>query len=186
MTGETVLMLLVLLTMAAWLLQVVYAVYTDYTEQKKRGELSEFKALFDERQRIARLRAGVHALYALVGYMVLWAVLDLTGRFAWTGDVFPLAVGGLFLAMTVWKGGCILHDAEIGWNQKNSAGYTVIWQVWAVNLSIQCLLHFRKEKITPVIVIAGMCVCLFVLEGILFYVKRHRKKTPAAGEDDTL
>ncbi|MDE7171185.1 MAG: hypothetical protein K2O11_04820 [Oscillospiraceae bacterium] len=92
-------------------------------ERKKRGELPPGKALYDERQTIIRLRAGVHALFALGGYLVLWAALDLIGGqkggWAWTGEVAPLVLGGVMLAALVWTVECTLRDAAVGWNQKN-------------------------------------------------------------------
>ena len=85
-----------------WIGPMCAAMYVEDQERKKRGELPPNKALYDERQTIIRLRAGVHALFALGGYLVLWALLDFFGGWLWTDEVAPLVFGGAMLAVVVW------------------------------------------------------------------------------------
>ena len=123
-----------------WIGPMCAAMYVEDQERKKRGELPPNKALYDERQTIIRLRAGVHALFALGGYLVLWALLDFFGGWPWTDEVAPLVFGGAMLAVVVWTMECALRDAAVGWNQKSGAAipmytlYTSYFVIWGCDL----------------------------------------------------
>ena len=67
--------------------------------------------VFDARQVLVRLRAAVHTLFALLGFLVLWTVLDLSGRFSWAGSMTVLLLCALPLVHTDWPADCILHSA---------------------------------------------------------------------------
>ena len=51
----------------AYFAALAIAGWYDKKERESRGELP----MFDERQRLARLRAGNHALYALIVFLIL-------------------------------------------------------------------------------------------------------------------
>lgn len=99
---------------AAWLWPLLLGMQLELEARKKRGEPPQY----NERQRIARLRAGNHALFALVGFLILWTILDQLGCFAWTGSVLDMTLCALILAWGVWASDCILHDAFITWKDK--------------------------------------------------------------------
>ena len=109
--------------------------YYDKKEHEKRGEPPRF----DERQRIVRLRAGNHALYALIVFLILWTVLDRLD-YAWLGNIWSMLFCALFLVWGVWSADCILHDGFIGWKeQKNipnsyALTYTMLMLMPASNL----------------------------------------------------
>ena len=117
-TKEIIFIVMMVICGILWLGPMCIAISIEDQERKKRGELPPGKALYDERQTIIRLRAGIHALFALIGYLVLWALLDFFGPWAWTGEVAPLVFGGVMLAAVVWTVECTLRDAAVGWNQK--------------------------------------------------------------------
>ena len=159
-----------------WIGPMCLAVRVEAQERKKRGELPP-KALYDERQTIIRLRAGVHALFALSGYLALWALLDLFGGWAWTGEVAPLVWGGVMLAAVVWTAECTLRDAAVGWNQKNGAAsqtgmyalYASYLVMWGSN-SLQnghtvlgCMMFLSSAGLLAVLVVT-------------VYAMRRRKK----------
>lgn len=117
MDGRTALMILgvMLLVLLGWGGPMLAAVYCEKQEREKRGEPDSF----DERQKLARQRAGNHALYVLVGFLAVWACADLGGWFPWTGSVLDLVLCALPLTWGVWTADCILHDAFTSWKEKN-------------------------------------------------------------------
>lgn len=89
-------------------------VHLEQEARKKRGE----PPAYDERQKLARLRAGNHAMYVLLAFLALWAVVDRTGWFGWTESVLDLVLSAILLAWCVWASDCILHDGFSSWKDK--------------------------------------------------------------------
>ena len=166
-----------------WLGPMAAAMYIEDQERKKRGELPPNKALYDERQTIIRLRAGVHALFALVGYLVLWAVLDLIGGkkggWAWTGEVAPLVFCGVMLAAVVWTVECTLRDAAVGWNQKNGAvSQLTIFSTYLICCATWGNLFWEDGSIVLSCVMYLTALGMSVLDLATLYAKRHKEKRP--------
>ena len=111
---------LLLFALAAWLWPLLFGIQLELEEQKKRGE----PPAYDERQRLVRLRAGNHTLFALLGFLGLWTAADQLGWFAWTGSTLDMALCALTLAWGVWASDCILHDGLIGWKEKRNSSDT--------------------------------------------------------------
>ena len=150
--------------------------YYDRKEHEKRGEPPRF----DERQRIARLRAGNHALYALIIVLILWTVLDQLG-YDWLGNIWSMLFCALFLVWGVWSADCILHDGFIGWReQKNipnsyALTYTVMMLVPASHLR-----SIASSWLPEVFAFADAAVlCIVVLY-------KYRKEKRAEREEDAL
>lgn len=117
MTQETkniVTVALLLFAASAWLWPLLMAIHIEQEDRKKRGE----PPLYDERQRLARMRAGNHALYVLLGFLLVWTAADQFGWFPWTGSMLDMTLCGMMLAYGVWSADCVLHDAFAGWNDK--------------------------------------------------------------------
>ena len=113
-TKTVITVALLVFAAAAWLWPLALGVHLEMEEQKKRNE----PPAYDERQRIARLRAGNHTLYALLGFLLVWTVADQFGWFEWTGSVLDMTLCALLLAWGVWASDCILHDALVTWKDK--------------------------------------------------------------------
>lgn len=165
-----------------WIGPMYLAVRAGDQLRKKRGELPP-KAFYDERQTIIRLRAGIHALFALVGYLILWAALDLIGGqkggWAWTGEVVPLAFGGVILAVEVWTVECTLRDAAVGWNQKNGAAAPRgMYPVYAAYLAIFGISFLINGNAVMGCVMSLSAAGLLVVIVVTVYAVRRRKKQP--------
>ena len=181
-TKTIVLIVVMVICGIFWLGPMCGAAYIDAQERKKRGELPP-KALYDERQTIIRLRAGVHALFALGGYLVLWAALDLIGEqkggWAWTSEVAPLVWTGVMLAAEVWTAECTLRDAAGGWNQKNGAsGQVSISTIYLFCCMIWGYLFQEDGKFVLGCVMYLTAVGLAVIDLVTLYAKHRRKKRP--------
>lgn len=102
MDGRTALMILgvMLLVLLGWGWPMLAAVYCEKQEREKGGEPDSF----DERQKLARQRAGNHALYVLVGFLAVWACADLGGWFLRSRAPWYLAFG-----IVVALGGVVLY-----------------------------------------------------------------------------
>jgi len=98
----------------AWIWPYAMAIQIEWEDRKKRGDPPDY----DERQKLARLKAGNHALYVLIGYLMLWVVVDQIGWFAWTGYTLDMVLCGLILAWCVRMSECILNDALVSWKDK--------------------------------------------------------------------
>ena len=186
-TDKIILIVVMTICVIFWLGPMCGAMYIEAQERKKRGELPPGKALYDERQTIIRLRAGVHALFALVGYLAVWAVLDLIGGrkggWAWTGEVAPLTFGGAMLAMVVWTAECTLRDAAVGWNQKNgAAGQVSISTIYAPYLMFWGSNFLEKGHTVLGCVMLLSSAGLFMVLIVTLYAERRRKKRP--GQED--
>lgn len=187
-TKTIVLIVVLMISVIFWLGPMCGAVYIEAQERKKRGELPPGKALYDERQTIIRLRAGVHALFALGGYLVLWAALDLfggkKGGWAWTGEVAPLVWGGAMLAMVVWTAECTLRDAAVGWNQKNgAAAQTAMYPLYATYLVFFGSNFLEKgDTLLGCVMFLSSAGLLVVLVVQLYAMRRREKRLKQEGE----
>ncbi|MDE6260161.1 MAG: hypothetical protein K2M42_04765 [Oscillospiraceae bacterium] len=182
-TKTIVLIVVMVICVIVYLGPIYGAMYIETQDRKKRGELSPGKALYDERQTIIRLRAGVHALFALGGYLILWAALDLfggqKGGWAWTGEVAPLVSVGVVLAAEVWTVECTLRDAAVGWNQKNgAAGQVSISTIYLFCCMIWGYVFQEDGKFVLGCVMYLTAVGLAVIDLVTLYAKHRRKKRP--------
>ena len=178
-TDKIVLIVVMSICVIFWLGPLCGAVYVEAQERKKRGELPPNKALYDERQTIIRLRAGVHALFILGGYLVLWALLDLFGGWAWTKEVAPLVWGSVVLTTVVWAVECTLRDAAVGWNQKDGAANQMGLSAFYVSYLMIWGLRFLEEdhRVLGCVLLLS-CAGLFVVLIATVYAERRRKKRP--------
>lgn len=117
-----VLTLLVILAIAGLIWPLALGAYFEQQERKRRNE----PPIFDERQRLVRLRACAHGLCALLGLGTVWTALDLTGRFPWTDSIIDLFLCALVLFNAVWTLDTLLHDAYAGWRTRNSGSASLI------------------------------------------------------------
>lgn len=109
--------------------------WLDKQEREKRGEPPRF----DERQRIARLRAGSHALCALVVFLILWTILNQLG-YPWAQSIWTMLSCALLLTWGVWAVDCILHDGLIGWKEQKSTPNTfALTYTWLLYFPINTL-----------------------------------------------
>ena len=178
---EIVVIVVMVICGILWLGPMCIAMYIEDQERKKRGEPPPNKALYDERQTIIRLRSGVHALFALVGYLAVWAVLDLIGGrkggWAWTGEVAPLVFCGVMLALVVWTVECTLRDAAVGWNQKNgAASQLTMLSTYLICCGTWGNLFWEKGKYVFSGVMCLTALGLSVMELVTIYAMRRRKK----------
>lgn len=178
---EIIVIVVMVLCGILWLGPMCIAMYMEDQERKKRGEPPPNKALYDERQTLIRLRSGVHALFALGGYLGLWACLDVfggqRGNWAWTSEVAPLVFGGVMLAAVVWTVECTLRDAAVGWNQKTGAES----QVMMYGLYTPSLLYWGSSALEKGKTVLGCVIFmtsagLFVVFAVTLYAMRRRKK----------
>ena len=173
---KIILAVLVVFAVLMWLMPIVAATYIEQQERKKRGEPDESKAQYDERQKLIRLEASNHALYALGGYLLVWAVLEFADALLWEDRTITLLLGGLMLAVVVWSGECILRGAMLGFNQrKNESGqiirYFSLGFCWLVIGGSS--LEDMPGSLGAVQVLMGAS---FLIEGGLMLYARHRRK----------
>lgn len=172
--GRGVLIFTVLIALVCLVWPITAGVSMAREDRNTRGE----PPVFDERQVLARLRAAVHTLFALLGLLVLWTALDLSGRFSWTGSITDLLLCALPLAHAVWSADCILHGAYTGWRGRPDT------DTLAVTASLYfCFLPnaFRLgELIETALPMVVACSCSLLLAGIVLYQSRREKH----GEDD--
>ena len=164
-----------------WLGPMCIAMRIEDQERKKRGEPPPNKALYDERQNLIRLRAGVHALFALVGYLGLWACLDVfggqKGGWAWTGEAAPLIFGGVMLAAVVWTVECTLRDAAVGWNQKSGASSQLtVFSTYLLCCGTWGSLFWEEGQFVLSRVMYLTALGLAVMDLAVFFAKRRREK----------
>ena len=172
-TEKIITVALLVFAAAAWLWPLLMGMQFELEARKKRKEPPEY----DERQRIARLRAGNHALYALLGFLLLWTVLDQLEWFAWTKSVLDMALCALILAWGVWAADCILHDAFVTWKDKRKdADALALVYCWML------LFWTNPSDSGPEVCDSWMpfifsCVYVVVLTGVVIYKVKRRKKT---------
>lgn len=161
---------LLLFAAIAWLWPLLLGMHLEMEERKKRKEPPQY----DERQRLSRMRAGSHALYAVLGFLLVWAALDQLGRFDWTGSILDMTLCAMLLAWCVWASDCILHDAFVTWKDKrkdadvlslNYCGLMIFWT--RPDSGLLC------ESWLPMIFSISSTA---VLLGICIYKARKRKK----------
>lgn len=171
-TQTVIIAVLVVFTVAAWLWPFLAAMYFEREERKKRNEPPQY----DERQHLARLRAGNHTLYALLAFLILWTILDQLRWFAWTKSILDMALCALILAWGVWASDCILHDAFITWKDKRKDADTLaLVYCW--------MLFFWTNPSDSGPEVCGSwlpflfsCGYAAVLLGVIVYKVRKRKK----------
>ena len=110
----TITILLFVFVLSAFIWPIALGLHLELEGRKKRGE----PPAYDERQKLARLRAGNHAMYTLLFFLVLWAIIDRTGWFDWTASILDLVLCALMLTWCVWASDCILHDGFSSWKDK--------------------------------------------------------------------
>lgn len=173
---KIILTVLVIFAVLMWLMPVVAGAYIEQKERKKRGEPDNSKAQYDERQKLIRLEAGTHTLYALGGYLMVWMVLEFLDVPFWESRTLTLLEVGLLLAMVVWNGECILRGAMLGFNQrKNEAG--LIGMYFWLGLCLLIMGGSNLEAIPGSLGAVQMLVgaSFFILGGLMLYA-RHRRK----------
>ena len=173
-TEKIVLAIVITIAVLVYMCPLIAAVCIDAKERKKRGELPPEKALYDERQRTARLQASQFALLSLLGYFALWAVLHLSGWFSWTNAVVELILCGFAIAATVWQTYCILNDAAVGWNQKPEVAKThkFLYCVYGIVF----LEHAPLREGLMIAVCLLLSACMWIMAGVAFYADNRRKK----------
>lgn len=162
---------LLLFALLGWLWPLLAAIQIEGENRKKQDEPPQY----DERQRLARLRAGNHTLFALLGFLGVWTVLDQLGWFAWTASVLDMTLCALILAWGVWASDCILHDAFITWKDKrkdaDALALVYCWMLFAwTNPS-----DSGPELCDSWMPFILSCVYAVGLSGIVIYKTRRRK-----------
>lgn len=166
----TVFMFFVVLAVVCGLWPITASIYECWTEAKKEEEKG--RGRFDERQRLAQAKAGVHALVTLVVYLVIWVALDVRGVYAWTDEVSPMVIMGLLLAHLIWTAECILRDAWSSWKDGRPAlgGAAVVTSL----IAWQRFLWARGGVWR--VAFAFICVDIAVLIALALYDERRRKR----------
>lgn len=168
--GRGVLIFTIFISLAGLIWPIAAGASIAREDRKTRGA----PPVFDARQVLVRLRAAVHTLFALLGFLVLWTVLDLSGRFSWTGSMTVLLLCALPLVHSVWPADCILHSAYTGWRGRPDT------DTLAVTASLYfCFLPnaFRMGGlIETALLIVVSCSCSLLLAGIALYQFRREKR----------
>ena len=172
---KIILAVLVIFAVLVWFMPLAAGIYIERQERKKRGEPDESKAQYDERQKLIRLEAGTHALYALGGYLLVWMVLEFLDVPLWEPRTLTLLAAGLLLAVVVWSGECILRDAMLGFNQKKSeAGQIIVYFALGASNILQGVI--KLDVSVPLGVLAILLGISFMGLGGLMLYARHRRK----------
>lgn len=158
------------------------AIYIEEKERKERGELPQRKALYDERQKMARLQAALFSLISLCGYLTLWMVLHLGGWFEWTTAVVELIFCGFMFAATVGAGYCVLNDASIGWNQKPETVKTqkILYVVYGFMFPV----YAGAQEGSMSVVFLFVSLCMWAMAVATFYADHRRKKAEKLAETE--
>ena len=189
-SDRVILAVLVIFAILIWLLPLAAGIYTEKQEQAKRCEPDNSKAQYDERQKLIRLEAGVHTLYALGAYLLVWLVLEyLDVLLHWEARTFTLLAAGLLLTFVVWSGECILRGAMLGFNQRKSESgqiisYFSLGACWAIIGGTNT--GAVSGSLRAVQMLMG---CSFLILGILMLYARHKRQQleryPDAGDGET-
>lgn len=173
---KIILAVLVIFAVLMWLMPVVAAAYIEQQERKKRGEPDESKAQYDERQKLIRLEASSHALYALGGYLLVWMVLEFLDVLHWELQTLTLLTAGLLLAVVVWNSECILRGAMLGFNQrKNESGQIIMY--FSLGLCWLVIGGSNLEAMSGSLGAVQMLMGVsFLIQGGLMLYARHRRK----------
>ena len=176
MTLITILLFVFVLSGFIWPLAL--GVHLELEGRKKRGE----PPAYDERQKLVRLRAGNHAMYALLGFLALWVIVDRTGWFSWTGSVLDLVMCAMLLAWCVWASECIQHDGFSSWKDKRKDADIVV-----ITYSMPVIMFVRtfcdSEVTASWVPFILACANMAVLCAVLLYKWRREKR--AEKEEDT-
>ena len=172
---KIILTVLVIFAVLVWFMPLAAGVYIEQQERKKRGEPDESKAQYDERQKLIRLEAGTHALYALGAYLLVWAVLEFADALLWEDRMITLIMSGLMLALVVWSGECILRGAMLGFNQKKTETGQIImyFALGASNILQGCIKLDVSDSLGVLAILLG--ISFMILGGLMLYA-RHRRK----------
>ncbi|MDE7261019.1 MAG: hypothetical protein K2N78_02995 [Oscillospiraceae bacterium] len=163
---------LLVFVVISWLWPYAMALQIEWEDRKKRGEPPDY----DERQKLARLQAGNHALYTLLGFLLLWVAVDQIGWFAWTGYIQDMVLCGLMLAWCVWASECILNDAFVSWKNSKKIGPSGSAGIYGT-LMLTWTNSFRSSGIIDSWVPACFaCGNLVVLLAVTVYKERKDKK----------
>ena len=183
-TSETIILtVLLIFAVLMWLMPVVAGAYIEQQERKKRGEPGESKAQYDERQKLIRLEASRHTLYALGTYLLVWMVLELADALLWENRTITLLMGGLMLAVVVWSGECILRGAMLGFNQKKTeTGQIIIY--FALGASRTILGGVKLDVSGSLGILEILLGISFMSLGGLMLYARH-KRNAAENQLDT-
>lgn len=168
-----------------YILPMAAGLYIERQDRKKRGEPDPEKALYDERQRLIRLEAGNHALYAAFAYLVVWLLLEAADVLIWPGRTLPLLCGGLLLPLLAREGECILRDARMGYNQrKNESGqiaaYLIMGVCWMLTGALN-LGNLSSKVLSMVQIPLGSMYLL--LGGLMLYARRRRRLAESRLDD---
>ena len=173
---KVILTALMIFAVLMWLMPIVAAACIEQKERKKRGEPDESKAQYDERQKLIRLEAGTHALYALGGYLLVWMVLEFLNVPLWEHRTLTLLAAGLLLAVVVWNSECILRGAMLGFNQrKNEASQIIMY--FSLGLCWLVIGGSNLEAMSGSLGAVQMLMgASFLLLGSLMLYARHNRK----------
>lgn len=175
-TITVITVLLFVFALSAFVWPLALGVHLELEERKKRGE----PPAYDERQKLARLRAGSHAMYTLLFFLVFWAVMDQIGWFDWTSSILDLVLCALMLAWCVWASDCIWHDAFITWKDKRKDA-----DILGMNYSIPMMFFVRAfcaaEITTSWVPFIFACANIVVLCIVVFCKYRRDKKAEKEG-----
>ncbi len=173
---KAILAVLIIFAILMWLMPLAAGIYMEQQEQKKRGEPDNNKAQYDERQRLMRLKASGHALYALGGYLLVWLVLESMDILHWEARTVTLLMVGLLLAMTVWSGECILRGAMLGFNQRNNEGSQIILYL-AMGALWTAIGGMNTASGSMGVAQLLMGVSFLILGGLMLYARHKRKQS---------
>lgn len=168
---------LVVFVMAGFFWPLGAMAYFEMEERKKRKEPPRF----DERQKLARLRAGNHALYALLGFLAVWTVMDRLGWFDWTDSTLDLALCAMLMTWGVWTADCVWHDGFVSWKDKRKDANAIA--LYYCIVMINFVYPFCNCDVTaswaPFIFACGNTAFLC---GVVLY--KYRREKRGAGEEE--
>lgn len=174
----TILIIFLVLAVLIYFLPLAAGLCMERKDRKTRGEPDPEKAKYDERQRLIRLEAGTHAMYAAMIYLAAWFALEVFGLLDTWPDRNPALLGcGMLLPMLVWNSECILRDAHLGFNQgKNETNqilvYLIIGACWTMIGAInQDVSSMRALSAAQLLLGTG-----YVLQGVLMLIARRRRR----------
>ena len=182
---KIILAVLVVFAILVWLVPLIAGICMEEQERKKCGEPDNSKAQYDERQKLIRLEAGVHTLYALGAYLLVWLILEyLDALLHWEARTFTLLAAGLLLTFVVWSGECILRGAMLGFNQRKSESgqiisYFSLGACWAIIGGTNT--DAMSGSLRAVQMLMGGS---FLILGILMLYARHKRRRSDAGDGE--
>lgn len=160
-----------------YLLPLAAGLYMERKDRRRRGEPDPEKAKYDERQRLIRLEAGTHALYAAGACLLVWFVLEAAGFLHWPERNLPLLGGSLLLPLLVWNGECILRDAYLGYNQKkNENSQVIMYLVLGVCWTAIGAVNLEVPSISLLPVVQLLMGGSWLVMGVLMLCARRRRK----------